>query len=257
MNEFKKAFTIVWDFSKDSLRKTVNETNKVITSGLKSIYKDVRSQLLGAITDAFKNSITELNSMLQYSQLSSAETRELAFGYGFSSAQAYAFEKALSAVGLDSIEDLYYANNLELTQFREAFTSYSDQYEELYDSGFFEDMQRYQYEMSNFRNEMQLEVIKFIMDNKDIIKLGMQSLLKISETLLNGFSWLVGRFGNTYALAGATDVINQYSEVKNNSNRVTINNEFNGVGKGDEATLANMGSLSYKQVIEALTGGSY
>lgn len=254
MNEYLKKFLVSLHLDKKSLENFSKDLKKTVTLSFRNASKEVARNIGDAITSAFKDAWKELDNILQYSQLSSSHTRELAFGYGFSSSEAYAWDKALKAVGLTGEEDLFYANQQELAQFREAFEKYSNKYDELYDSGFFDKMQEYQFEMADFKNEMQLEIVEFFMNNKELIKAGMEGMMTAAEILLKMFSWLVSAFGTTNDALSTSDVISQYSEVSNKSNNVSVSNNFNGVGKSDEQWLSNMGQLTYAQVIEALGG---
>lgn len=254
MNEYLKKFLVSLHLDKESLQNFSKDLKKTVTLSFRNASQEVAKNIGNAITSAFTNAWKELSNILNFSQLSSSKTRELAFGYGFGPGEAYAWEKALGAVGLKNEEDLFYANQQELAQFREAFEKYSNKYDELYDSGFFETMQEYQFEMADFKNEMQLEIVEFFMNNKELIKSGMKAVMTMAEVLLEMFGWLVRAFGNTNEALSTSDVISQYSEVKNNSNSVSVNNNFNGVGKSDEQWLSDMGQLTYAQVIEALGG---
>lgn len=254
MDEYKKQLKIQWVFSKDGLQKFFDDIDKKIMTSLKRSGAQIADTISNAITDAFKDAISEMKEMLEFSQLSNKRTRDLAFGYGFSSAEAYGWTQALEMVGLESEEDLFYANQQELAQFREAFEKYSNKYSELYDAGFFEQMQEYQYEMADFKQELTVEVVDFFMNNKELIKTGMKGMMIAAEVLLKIFGWLVSAFGTTNDALTTSEVISQYSEVKNTSTNVSVNNNFNGIDKSDEAWLSNMGSLTYAQVIEALGG---
>ena len=254
MNEYLKKFLVSLNLDKESLQNFSKDLKKTVSLSFRDASKEVAKNIGNAITSAFKDAWEELSNILNFSQLSSSKTRELAFGYGFTPGESYAWERALGAVGLESEEDLFYANQQELAQFREAFEKYSNKYDELYDSGFFEDMQEYQFEMADFKQEMQMEIIEFFMNNKELIKTGMQATMTIAETLLKMFGWLVNAFGSTNDALSTSDVISQYSEVTNRSNNVSVNNNFNGVGKSDEQWLSDMGQLTYAQVIEALGG---
>ena len=254
MNEYLKKFLVSLKLDKESLQNFSKDLSKTVTLSFRNASKEVAQNIGNAITSAFKDAWEELSNILNFSQLSSSHTRELAFGYGFSSSEAYAWDKALGAVGLESEEDLFYANQQELAQFREAFEKYSNKYDELYDSGFFNKMQEYQFEMADFKNEMQLEIVEFFMNNKELIKSGMEGMMTAAEILLKMFAWLVRAFGTTNDALSTSDVISQYSEVTNRSNNVSVNNNFNGVGKSDEQWLSDMGQLTYAQVIKALGG---
>ena len=261
LTEFTKK--IVLDFTdKGTLKKLAddfkNDVGKGLINTFKTAGKILADNISSSITSAFKSAITEMKSMLEFSQLSNKDTRDLAFQYGFSANEAYGYTKALDLVGLKDMEDLYYANEQELRQFRDAFEKYSNKYAELYDSGFFETMQEYQYEMEDFKLEMQTEIIKFFMDNKDTIKAGMIAIMEIAKTLLNILSWVVKLAGGSSdRVLSDSEILNQYNQTTNRNNSVSINNNFNGIGEGDEAELANMGNVTYKQVIQALTGGNF
>lgn len=254
MDEYTKQLKIQWVFSKDGLQKFFDDTDKKIMSSLKRSGAQIADTITTAITDAFKAATSEMKEMLEFSQLSSKRTRDLAFGYGFSSAEAYGWTQALEMTGLESEEDLFYANQQELAQFREAFEKYSNKYSELYDAGFFKQMQEYQYEMADFRQELTVEVVEFFMNNKELIKTGMKGMITAAEVLLKIFGWLVSAFGTTNNALSSSEIVSQYSEVKNTSTNVSVNNNFNGISKSDEAWLSGMGSLTYAQVIEALGG---
>lgn len=262
MDSYTKEIKLEFN-AKESIKKIGEELTSTLSTGLQKTMSAIGTDLKNVfndIVDNFKVSmedvISEMSDMLDYSQLSSSTTRDLAFGYGFSSSEAYGYEKALSAVGLESEEDLFYANTQELEQFREAFEKYSSQYESLYDSGFFETMQEYQYEMADFKNEMQLEIIEFFMNNKDTIKAGMNAIMDISEVVLKIFGWLVDVFGSdsNTETAAASDIVSQYTNTNTNNTTVSVSNTFNNVAKEDESWLANAGSMTYEQVITALGG---
>ena len=189
--------------------------------------------------------------------LSNAETRDLAFTYGFSGSQAYGFTKAKDIMGIESDEDLMYLTGAQSQKFQELMSKYSEKYSELYDSGFFDEYEEYQYEMKEFREEITMEVVKFFMDNKDTIKDGMRAIMKLTEFVLNALSWLVNFLGGSRSesqiAATTNDIINSYATSNNKNTNVTIDNTFNNVAKEDQSWLANAGSMTYEQVIKALT----
>ena len=227
-----------------------------ISRMLKNDMINLAGSLISSIKDLFKNAIDELTNMLEYSQLSNVHTRELAFGYGFSASEAYGWDKAMSMLGFQSEEDLFYANTQELQQFREAFEKYSNYYNELYDSGFFKQMQEFQYEWQDFKNEMQMELISFFMDNKDIIMSAMQGILTITEWVVKGFSWLLSFFGEREATTSA-DVISQYvttNQSSTNNNTVNQTNTFNNVDSSTANSIVSEIETQSRIAIEALGG---
>ena len=225
--------------------------SKEIMKSIDGVKNLITKQFTDIFTDAFSNALKETNNILAFSKLSNATTRDYALSYGFSSSEAYGYNQAMNMLGFTSEEDLYYANTQELKQFREAFDKYSEQYTKLYDSGFFTDLQEYQVEMKELKQDLILELVQFFVDNKDIIKTVMSAILTIAKTVLNLLSFLVGSNSN---VASTSDILNNYSQIQRNKN-VTLNNTFNGIGKQDEAFAQNVGAMSYEQVIRALGGG--
>lgn len=257
MDSFVKKILFEVDV-KDKLKTKMvdiaGSAGKKLTDVISNGFKSATDFFVKSISDAFKNSIDEMKNMLEFSQLSSSKTREYAFNYGFSSSEAYGYEKALKLVGLESEEDLYYANNQELKQFRQAFEKYSNYYNKLYDEGFFEKLQEYQFEMEDFKLEMQMEIIDFFLQNKDLIKSGMTALMNIAKTLLSIADFLLGSHEEANRALTTSEILSSYNNVNNSSTNVNVNNNFNGVGSSDESSLADLGSLTYAQIIQALGG---
>lgn len=221
---------------------------------LKSMFKTSIDEFAKIVNAA----LDELDNMLEFSQLSSAKTREYAFGYGMSSSQAYGFEKAMNLVGLSSEEDLWYMNPQEQRQFYEAMTKYSERYSQLYDQGFFETLQEYQYEMEEFKLDMQLEVIEFFMNNKDTIMTVLKFLMSAGEFIVQALGWIVDFFNmnersSSQRAADTMDIINSHSTTNKQTN-VKIDNTFNNVASSDQTWLANAGAMTYEQVVQALGG---
>lgn len=212
---------------------------------------------LRGIKNVFSSAISEMNEMLSYSKLSSSRTRDLAFSYGLSSSQAYGFDTALSMLGL-SEEDLMYMNPQEQKQFQEAMTKYSNKYTELLESGYFEKMQEYQFEMQDFKLEVQQELIGFFIDNKDTIMTAMKWTISASEFIIGGLSSIIDFLGidssrtSSDRIASTQDIIGSYSTSK--STNISIDNTFNNVSKSDQTWLANAGQMTYEQIIRAIGG---
>lgn len=227
-------------------------------SSFASTMSGIAASFLKNLADVFSNAWKEAEEMLEFSQLSNARTRELSFQYGFTGSQAYGYTQAMQMVGLESEEDLMYANQQELAQFREAFDKYTTKYEELYDSGFFETMQEYQYEMEDFKQEMQLEVVGFFMDNKTTIMNGMKALMSMAEGVLSIVGPILDFFSkgadrdSSQRTAATNDIINTYSSSTSKNMSVKIDNQFNNVSQSDKTWLANSGSLVTEQLIKAI-----
>lgn len=216
--------------------------------------KSLATWFVNKLEAVFKDAWSEFSEIVNYSKLSNARTRELAFGYGFTGSQAYGFDKALSTMGL-SESDLMYLDKGQRDRFVNLMTKYSEQYSKLYDSGFFDKYLQYQYDMQDLKNELLLEVVDFFSDNKDTIVSGMKMIIKFGEAMLKVIGWISQAFSNGGSVnaAKATDSVRN-STVNNSNTNVTLNNTFNNVDKTDRTWLANAGQLTYAQVIRALGG---
>lgn len=202
------------------------------------------------IIDAFKAGAEEMQNILRASQLSNASTRETMFQYGFSQSEAYGYQKALKLTGLTSMEDLMYADYEQRQEFTEAFTEYSQKYSQLYDSGFFKELQRYNFEMADFNEQVNLQIVEFMVDNKDTIMTAMKGLIMMSEAVITGFAWLIDRFTGDTGRATSSEIVSQ--AIRNNQTNINISNQYNNVAKEDTSWLANAGQSTYKQIIDAL-----
>ena len=251
----KKEKKIIDDFKKDLKdHKLFEDTFKNLKQYFKDYIKYAALDFGKAIVNAFKNAWEEMSNMLQYSKLSDANTRNLAFTYGFSGSQAYGWDKAMSLLGYSSEEDLMYANAQELQQFRAAFEKYSSYYDDLAESGYFEQLQEYNVEMEDFKMEMQQSIIAFFIENKDLIMSAMKGVLEIAQFLIKSTSWLLG--GNSSdRVAGTTDIISQYNTTSTSSNAsLSVTNNFNNVDSSTSSTLSREAEYEYRQVIKALGG---
>lgn len=230
------------------------------TDLVKNTLTNAFNSFVSNVKDAFSDAWEELDNILAYSKLSDSNTRELAFTYGFNSSEAYGYDKSMDILGLESFEDLMYMTAQEQEQFNELFKNYSSRYADLYDSGFFTDLQDYNVEMANFQEEMQLELVQFFMDNKDTIQTTMKAMIDLSSYAIKVLGWFVDNWGGGTAIsdsaksAATSDIVNQYSSSNSSTTNTNVNvdNTFNNVASSDQSWLANAGQLTYEQVIKAL-----
>lgn len=218
--------------------------------------EDVGTWFIDKLAGVFEDAWNEAKDLIDYSQLSSSSTRELSLQYGFTGSEAYGYQKALDLVGLSSMEDLMYANQQERKQFYDAFEKYTEKYNRLADSGFFEQLQDVQYEWQDIQEELQVELIQFFANNKDLIVDVLKFGLKVGEALMSAISWLVNLGGGNRSAsassAAASDIIRNYSTNKSSQTNVKIDNTFNGISNKDQNMLTNAGQMVYGQIIKAL-----
>lgn len=269
MNEFVKKIKIKINADTASVKQASADLKKTFEEDLdfkldgKEIYKNIKNALnegtdkfTSVIKKLFSDAWKELGNILKYSQLTDTSVREMKLGYGLSDSQAYGYSKALEVTGISSLEDLMYANEQQRSLFEQAFEKYSDRYSDLYDSGFFSTLQEYQVEMNEFKEDLKLQVVEFFVDNKDVIKGGMIALMKLSEITLDILNKIGSLFGSSKSssLAMSSDSVRNYQSTK--STNISIDNTYNGVGREDRSWLANAGSMTYAQIINALKGGN-
>ena len=218
---------------------------------------DILTSALESLGSLLASGFDELENILNFSQLSDANTRDLMMRYGFSNSEAYGYTKAMSALGFKSEEDLMYANQQELELFRKSFEKYSGKYNELYNSGMFDSMQEFNTQMEEFKEDVKLEVVDFFMNNQDTIRAAMKGIISLAEFAITALGKIVqwlnpdARTSDSQRAANTASIISNYSNINSGTN-VSIDNTFNNVAKTDQTWLAHAGQLTYEQIIKAL-----
>lgn len=212
------------------------------------------SSFISSITNVFKEAWKELGNMVNQSFLTNDTYRNNAFSYGMSASQSYGFEQAKSMLGISSEEQLYYMNDYQQEKFREIMTKYAERYEKLYDSGFFEDYLDFQIEMKEFKQDMQMEIIEFFMDNKDTIKEFMKIGISAMEFIVDALGWIMDAINpnstsDEEKLDNINSILDQY--VSNNNvtnNTVTMDGTYNFNGTTDSQKTAYTDMLKSSMV---------
>lgn len=218
---------------------------------------DILTSALESLGSLLASGFDELENILNFSQLSDANTRDLMMRYGFSNSEAYGYTKAMGALGFESEEDLMYANQQELELFRKSFEKYSGKYNELYNSGMFDSMQEFNTQMEEFKEDVKLEVVDFFMNNQDTIRAAMKGIISLAEFAITALGKIVqwlnpdARTSDSQKAANTASIISNYSNINSGTN-VSIDNTFNNVAKSDQTWLAHAGQLTYEQIIKAL-----
>ena len=218
---------------------------------------DILVSALESLGSLLASGFDELENILNFSQLSDANTRDLMMRYGFSNSEAYGYTKAMGALGFESEEDLMYANQQELELFRKSFEKYSGKYNELYNSGMFDSMQEFNTQMEEFKEDVKLEVVDFFMNNQDTIRAAMKGIISLAEFAITALGKIVqwlnpdARTSDSQRAANTASIISNYSNINSGTN-VSIDNTFNNVAKSDQTWLAHAGQLTYEQIIKAL-----
>ena len=236
--------------------KLFENASKLFSGDFDSL-NDILTSALESLGSLLASGFDELENILNFSQLSDANTRDLMMRYGFSNSEAYGYTKAMNALGFESEEDLMYANQQELELFRKSFEKYSGKYNELYNSGMFDSMQEFNTQMEEFKEDVKLEVVGFFMNNQDTIRAAMKGIITLAEFAITALGKIVqwlnpdARMSDSQKAANTASIISNYSNINSGTN-VSIDNTFNNVAKSDQAWLAHAGQLTYEQIIKAL-----
>lgn len=233
------------------------ENASKLFSGNFDSLNDILTSALESLGSLLASGFDELENILNFSQLSNANTRDLMMRYGFSNSEAYGYTKAMNALGFESEEDLMHADQQELELFRKSFEKYSGKYNELYNSGMFDSMQEFNTQMEEFKEDVKLEVVDFFMNNQDTIRAAMKGIISLAEFAITALGKIVqwlnpdARTSDSQKAANTASIISNYSNINSGTN-VSIDNTFNNVAKSDQTWLAHAGQLTYEQIIRAL-----
>ena len=222
---------------------------------MSKVANKISDTLKNAIVTSFKDGWKEIENLVSYSTLSNQNFRDLAFTYGFTSAEAYGFDTAKKLLGFESEEDLLYAEPWQQQKFQEVMTKFADNYNTLYDKDFFEKYLDFQYEWAEFKQDMLIDFTKFFISNKDLIKNGMTGILKILEVVNDLANWITDKFGlgSNLTNPNISDTVNNIvNSGYNKTVTINQNNNFTNVPGQSNTNFENPGESTYEQMIRAM-----
>ena len=227
-----------------------NEHIEYLVAKLKALLK----KLWEDIKETIKESWEELSNVLNYSLLTDSQIRESKFTYGFSDAEAYAFDMAKNLLGIKD-EDLYYMSEEQWSKFTEKFNEYATRYDNLYDAGFFKTLQEYNWATQEFEEDLQYSIMQFFVDNKDLIIDVLHATMDFTEGALQALSSILKKLTPIQEMTAAeraaaiSQVINsqQYS-----SKSLNMTNNINTVAS--ETDLVNSLGIAFQQGVRMLGG---
>lgn len=270
VKELKEAIDTLAQQAKEVEKDEGAEFGSMVKKGMLKQLKRVGENITESIQEFFKDILSEamarLKDMATYdlgsSFITNREAREQALKYGIMDpAQNYALSQSMKELGLQDETDMMWMNDNQREKFTERMGYWAGKYNELANKDFFETMQNFTLEWEEFRSELQLGVIEFFMDNKELIKEVLVGLMKFMEKTLEGVGWLL-ELGKTQRTgsqrnAAAIDIVNKYSTTSTKSSDVTINNTMYPASQSitDKNMLQKAGELSYAQLIKVLKEG--
>ena len=215
--------------------KTVNEIKKISAKFLKELQK--------------------VQDLVDYSRLSNQAVREQAFEFGFSPAENYAYTQAMDVMGLSSFEDLYFLTEKQWTRFNNNFEKFQERYTRLYDEGFFESVEDFNYQLAEWEEDLKYTFLQFVVDNKEDVMDLLDLVENILETTVKMTSWFFGESAGAKRRRRASEVaeiVGTGNSTTTKNTTVTFSPVFNGVGSETKASLDTSLSLVKEQILLAL-----
>ena len=224
-----------------------------------SILSKIAEKALKKLKEIADDSVDELHNVIDYSRLSNKDVREQAFEFGFSPAENYAYSKAMDVMGLSGFEDLYFLTEKQWKRFNDNFEKFSERYSNLYDEGFFESVEDYNYRLAEWEEEIKYEFLEFFVDNKELIMGSLDVLTELLGYVTAATRWLLKTFGGTSQdlderkrARRVAEIINTQNGSTTKNTTVTFSPVFNGVGSETKASLDTSLSLVKEQILLAL-----
>ena len=231
------------------------------------------------VSDVFKNILGDMSNFIKTastsdfgtSLIASSSSRSQQLRYGLTGAQNFALSQTMSMLGMSGEEDLMYMNTGQRALFTSYMEKYINWYNEVSSSGVLQDIQLMQLDFKMFRQELVLDLLNWISQNKDTIMDAVKATISaakwIAEILLNIIKFFgnigTGLFGGSSSVsidsANATmtsdRLLSGYSST-NNSKSVSISMSNTISGSGDvnsiREELNNFGDRLVKETSLAL-----
>ena len=215
--------------------KTVNEIKKISAKFLKELQK--------------------VQDLVDYSRLSNQAVREQAFEFGFSPAENYAYTQAMDVMGLSSFEDLYFLTENQWKRFNDNFEKFQARYTNLYDEGFFDAVEDFNYQMAEWEEDLKYTFLQFVVDNKEDVMDLLDLVENILETTVKMTSWFFGESAGAKRrrrTSEVAEIVGTGNSTTTKNTIVTFSPVFNGVGSETKASLDTSLSLVKEQILLAL-----
>lgn len=231
------------------------------------------------VSDVFKNILEDMSNFIKVastsdfgtSLIASSGSRSQQLRYGLTGAQNFALSQTMSMLGMSGEEDLMYMNTGQRALFTNYMEKYINWYNEVSSSGVLQDIQLMQLDFKMFRQELAMDLLNWISQNKDTIMDAVKATISaakwIAEILLNIIKFFgnigTGLFGGSSSVsidsANATmtsdRLLSGYSST-NNSKSVSISMSNTISGSGDvnsiREELNNFGDRLVKETSLAL-----
>ena len=230
-------------------KSVVNFASKTVAAIKKAVAE------IKKISDKVIKVLEKVQDVVDYSRLSNLAVREQAFEFGFSPAENYAYTQTMDVMGLSSFEDLYFLTENQWKRFNDNFEKFQERYTNLYDEGFFDAVEDFNYQMAEWEEDLKYTFLQFVVDNKEDVMDLLDLVENILETTVKMTSWFFGESAGAKRRRRASEV----AEIVGTGNSTTTKNitvtfspVFNGVGSETKASLDTSLSLVKEQILLAL-----
>lgn len=221
-----------------AIAKSINNAFKT-TLGFSLSIKDTFNDVLGEIGKMLDKNTGMATYDTSSSLVTNAAARETQMRYGLSSGQNYAMTQTMGMLGMQNEEDLMYMNPSQQAVFTQFMGTYSAWYNKLSSSGVLEDIQKMQLEFSMFKQEIAVELLSWIAENKDTIMTALVVVMNATKWIVELVVKILSLFGvdtsdSTYGSYGpgittASDTLNNVNNL-GNTNTVKIDMNANATG---------------------------
>lgn len=146
--------------------------------------------------------------------------RETMLKYGMTGGQAWAFGQASTMFGVSSDEDLLYMTGTQRAAFAQYMQKQQEWYDKLEQSGVLQNIQSMQLDLKLFKQEMSMEFLQWIGENKDVI----MTVAKGTLTVLKGLTQLLGKIFTLFGIDYSDSTYGWNSSAMSDASNSTVNN---------------------------------
>lgn len=201
----------------------------------------------GIFSDILKNASDTANlykGMATYSGNSlvvNSAARQTMLKYGMTGRQAWAFQQANEMFGISSDEDLLYMTGAQRQVFAQYMQKQQEWYDKLEQSGALRNIQEMQLDLKLFKQEMSMEFLQWVSENKDTIMTVAKTTLQVLKGLVQILGKIFTFFGidysdSTYGWSSTamSDASNSVTNTTNRNVSVKMTNNVNGMFNQNE-----------------------
>lgn len=167
--------------------------------------------------------------------------RQTMLKYGMTGQQAWAFQQASDMFGISSDEDLLYMTNTQRQVFAQYMQKQQAWYDKLEQSGALRNIQEMQLDLKLFKQEMSMEFLQWVSENKDTIMTVAKTTLQVLKGLVQILGKIFTFFGIDYSdssygwsSTAMSDASNSVTNTTNRNVSVKMTNNVNGMFNQNE-----------------------